>query len=180
MKKIIIMLSILIISAGCNMGGNTPEDKVKAYLERYIKNDAQIMTQLDEFVEEQEYTLENKELYKDVLEKQYKDLKYEIDDVEKEDSSALVTVKITVYDLFKIQKEADSYLRTNEEEFMKDEELDEDKYTEYQLNEMKMNTDTVDHTIVFIVNKVGNEWVVDNLSPVDLEKLHGIYNYEED
>lgn len=180
-KKIFGLIGILILITGCNMSGNAPEDKVKAYLERYVKNDSQIMIQLDEFVSEKDYSDENKQLYKDVLEKQYKDLKYEIEDVEKEESSTLVTVKIIVYDLYKIQKESEAYLNTHKKEFMdKDNKLDESKYINYQLNKMKMNTDTKEHTIIFIVNKIKTEWVVDNLSPVDLEKIHGIYNYENE
>lgn len=181
MKKILIIIGFLLFSTACNLGGNTPEDEVKAYLERYTKNDAGIMAQLDEFVEQEDYSLENKELYKDVLEKQYKDLKFEITDVEIEDDSAIVTVNINVYDLMKVQKEVEAYFNSNQDEFLnKDNELDDDKYVEYQLNKMKTNTDTKEHTIVFVVNKVKNDWVVEKLSPNDLEKIHGIYEEEND
>ena len=46
------------------------------------------------------------------------------------------------------------------------------------LDEMKKMTDTTTYTIDFNVNKDDDKWVVEQPSQTDLEKIHGIYNYE--
>ena len=38
--------------------------------------------------------------------------------------------------------------------------------------------DKVEYTIEFYVVKTSDGWVVSSLSDSDLEKIHGIYNYE--
>ncbi len=43
---------------------------------------------------------------------------------------------------------------------------------------MKKVTETIDYTIDFYVLKTAKGWVVSNPSNSDLEKIHGIYNYE--
>ena len=51
----------------------------------------------------------------------------------------------------------------------------------YKLDKMKKTTDTVDYNIIFNVTKddKGNYKVTD-LSNSDLEKIHGVYNYDND
>ena len=47
--------------------------------------------------------------------------------------------------------------------------------------EMKKNNDTVEYTIKFNLTKDENEnWQVTEISQDDLEKIHGIYNYESE
>ena len=52
-------------------------------------------------------------------------------------------------------------------------------YLNYRLKEMNKVTDRVDYTIDFRVkkDKSGN-WMVQELDNSDLEKIHGIYNYD--
>ena len=51
----------------------------------------------------------------------------------------------------------------------------------YKLDKMKKTTDTVEYNIIFNVTKddKGNYKVID-LSNSDLEKIHGVYNYDND
>ena len=45
---------------------------------------------------------------------------------------------------------------------------------------MEQATDTISHEVEFkVVNEGDNKWVVSQLSNEALEKIHGIYNYEE-
>jgi hypothetical protein len=44
---------------------------------------------------------------------------------------------------------------------------------------MSKETDTVTYTIDIKVEKDGDDWKVVQLSNESLEKIHGIYNYEE-
>ena len=55
---------------------------------------------------------------------------------------------------------------------------DVNKFIAYKLNEMKMVTETVEYTIEFYVVKTSDGWTVSSLSTSDLEKIHGIYDYE--
>ena len=48
----------------------------------------------------------------------------------------------------------------------------------YKLNELKNFNERVDYTIDFYVVNTKDGWVVSKLSNSDLEKIHGIYNYE--
>ena len=78
---------------------------------------------------------DQKGTYKEILKKQYSDMKYEITDEKYDGDNAVVTVKLTVYDLYKVQKDADKHLADNPDE---------------------------------------------QLSNESLQKIHGIYNYENE
>ena len=50
---------------------------------------------------------------------------------------------------------------------------------DYRLEQMQKNTDTVEHTITFNLTKDDDDnWQITELSQNDLEKIHGIYNYD--
>ena len=52
---------------------------------------------------------------------------------------------------------------------------------DYRLEQMQDITDTVEYTISFNLTKddSGN-WQINELSQDDLEKIHGIYNYDSE
>ena len=54
----------------------------------------------------------------------------------------------------------------------------EENYTKYKLNAMLKASDTVDYEITFYLKKENGDWVIQNLDRVTLEKIHGLYNYE--
>lgn len=181
MKKILFCFLALLTIVGCTFGpANTPTKAVEQYLDRYVDTDEVVMSELDEYVLERD-TLndEQKETYKEVLKKQYSDLKYEVTEEKYDGDKAIVTVKITVYDLYKVQKDADAYLSEHSDEFKNDKgTLDSDKFMKYKLDKMKDNLDTVEYTIDVDVIKINNEWEVTQLNNESLQKIHGIYNYE--
>lgn len=80
-----------------------------------------------------------------------------------------------------MQNDASEYLANNQDKFL-DElgEFDNNLFLDYKLDQMKKTTDTVEYTINFDVvkNEDGN-WEVLTLNQFDLEKIHGIYNYDE-
>ena len=94
---------------------------------------------------------------------------------------AVVIAKITVYDLYGVQKEADSYLETHQSEFLDSEKkFDHNLFLDYKLEQMKRVNKKVDYTIEFNIKKQDGNWIIENPSPTDLEKIHGIYDYTED
>lgn len=181
MKKIIILFLSLFMIVGCGCQNNmTAKQAVESYLERYRTHDEAIINALDDYVaSEDNLTDEQKETYKEVLKKQYKNLKYKVTNETYDGEEALVTVTITVFDLYRVQKEANEYLDDHQEEFQdKNGVYDKDAFLNYKLNRMKEYTEQVDYTIDFrVVKNEDMKWEVQDLSTSDLEKIHGIYQY---
>jgi hypothetical protein len=178
-KLIVIVLSLFLI-VGCGCTNKKASDAVKDYLDNYRNLDDSVTTQLDDVVATEDLTDDQKETYKEILERQYKNMTYEITDEVYDGDEATVTALITVYDYYKVQQEVAEYLKDNREEFYKDGVYDEDSYIDYKLDTMKKYDETITYTIDFKVTKENNKWVVNDLSDTDVEKIHGIYDYTND
>ena len=98
MKKILLCLISIFCLVGCSIGpANTPSKAVEEYLDRYVHNDDLVMNELDEYViDKNDLKDEDKDTYKEVLKKQYSDLKYEITD---EKYDGLCTWKFVLFHL---------------------------------------------------------------------------------
>ena len=177
MKKILSILLIGFTLVGCNMM-NTPTKKVEEFLMSYQTLSDDVISDLELSTEMENLTSTNKVTYMDVMQRNYKNLKYEITDENINGDEAVVTAKITVYDLYKVMKESNNYLNDNSTEFEVDGVYDQDKYREYELNQMLKTNYTVDYTISFNLSKIDDEWVLTEPDNIVKEKIHGIYNYE--
>ena len=181
MKKIIVLFLSLFMMVGCGFEKDmTAKQAVESYLERYRTHDEAVMNALDDYIaSEDDLSDDQKEIYKEVLKKQYKNLKYKVTNETYDGKDALVTVTITVFDLYRVQKEANEYLDDHQEEFQdKKGVYDKDAFLNYKLDKMKEYTEQVDYTIDFHVVKTDDmKWEVQDLSTSDLEKIHGIYQY---
>ncbi len=181
MKKIIIFLVTLSMVVGCACQTDKASDAVKEYLTKYNNQDEKVLTGLEDIIEEEKLTETQGEKYKEVMMKQYKDLSYKITNETYNGDEATVTAKITVYDLYNAQKEAEEYQNNNRREFIdEDGNYDKDKFLDYKLEEMKKTTKTIEYTIDFSVVKKEGKWTLENISTEILEKIHGIYNYTND
>jgi len=179
MKKILLLIILLLALTGC--GSNTAKNAVESYLKKYRNLDSEVLVDLENQVKIENLTNEQEEKYRDILKKQYKDLSYEIIEEEYDNDMSYVTVKVSVYDLYKAQSDASNYLTNNPEAFYNDEnQYDVNEYIDYKLEEMKNMIDRVEYTIVFTVTKENDKYVVEQPTENDLEKIHGIYNYEMD
>ena len=115
-------------------------------------------------------------MYKKILLKQYKNLKYTILTEEYDNDKALISVNINVYDLNKAEENSLDYLSKNLKEFYNEDNIfDNSKYIDYKLNLMYESNDRVDYTIVFLLKKNKNTWILEQPTDEDLEKIHGIY-----
>ena len=186
MKKILKVMLVLVFAitlAGCSCMQKTAKDRVEEFLDQYRNLSANVLGDLDEVIDaETTLSEDQKEKYRDVLKKQYSDLKYEITNEEYDGDTAVVEAKITVYDLYKAQKDASTYLENNRDEF-NDENgtYDSSKFMDYRLEEMQNMNDTVEYTINFNLTKDDDgNWQISELSQEDLEKIHGIYNYDSE
>ena len=178
-SKVFLVISICLVLAGCGWIKKTAKGAVEDYLNQYKNLSSNVISDMENIIKDENLTDKQKEVYTDALKRQYQDLKYSIESEDYNGDNATVEVKITVYDLYKVQKEADEYLSNNPDEFKDGDVYSDELYMDYKLDKMKKSTDTVDYNITFNVTKDdnGNYQVVD-LSSQDLEKIHGIYNYD--
>ena len=180
MKKLFLMLVSLFMVVGCSCSNDKAADAVEKYLNDYKGLSDTVLKDIDDLVEGEDLTDKGKETYKEILKRQYRDLIYTIENEDYDGDTAKVTVKITVYDLYKAQKDASEYLSNHQDEFLTDGEYDNNLYMEYKLEEMRNMNDTVSYNIVFHVTKTDGKWYVEQPDEEVLEKIHGVYNYEED
>ena len=180
LEKVFVIVISLFLVVGCACSVNKAKDAVEDYLNNYQSLDDNITKQLDEVVEKEELSDEQKEVYREVLERQYKDMKYEITNEVYDGDEAVVTAKITVYDYYQVQQDIAEHLKENREDFYIDGAYDEDLYIDYKLDTMKKYDKTITYTIDFKVTKENSKWVVNDLSESDIEKIHGIYDYSND
>ena len=81
--------------------------------------------------------------------------------------------------MYKVQKDADEYLANHSDEFKNAEgNYDSNKFMKYKLSKMKDTTETIDYTLNIKTMKTNNKWEVEQLSNEELQKIHGVYNYE--
>lgn len=179
MKKILVLIISFILIGACSKP-LTAKEAVENYLEKYRTSSKEVLDALDEYVASDNDLNENqKEVYKEVLKKQYKNIKFKIVNETYTNDEALITTEITVFDLYKAQKEADAYLSEHQSEFTSDGVYDKSKFLDYKLSLMKDYTYFTDYTIDFhVIKNDKDKWEVQELSKDDLEKLHGIYQYE--
>lgn len=181
MKKVLSILGLALVMTGCSLGNmdNTPTKKVEAYLNNYQTLNSNVLSELDSMVNQEEMFDEDQQTtYKDIMKKHYQDLTYTIKEETVNGDKATVEAEIEVNDYTKSLKQAETYRTTNEAEFLDEEGVfDEGKFNDYKLNLLKENKERVKYTIYFSLSKSGDEWVLDDLTETEQEKILGIYEY---
>ena len=178
MKKIIIIILVIFIT-GCK--NNSARDIVSSYLDEYHNLSTNIINEINNAVDlNDKFSKKNKKIYKDILKRQYKDLKYKIIREEYDNDIALITVNVNVYDLNKAEEEALLYLTDHLSEFYnEDNTFNENKYISYKLDLMSKTNIKVNYDILFTLRKKNNNWILDQPTESDLEKIHGLYKESE-
>lgn len=203
MKKIIgVLLLSLLILTGCKSSMNSPTNAVEKYLNKYQNLDGEVTTQLDNVISSDvSMSDEQKKDYKDLMLNQYRNLSYKVLNENVNGDEAEVEVELEVLDYASNIGESRIYYKNHLDEFKdkedkKDDKADEKKeddkndslmedasdaidnvasFIEYKIKNMKDVTNTSKQKITFYLSKVDNEWVVEDLSETDLQKLHGLY-----
>ena len=179
MRKVfnIVLIGLFaLILTGCQ---DSAKKSVSRYLDKYIALDSDVLVDMMDIINRESMSDKNKEKYESIFKKQYQDLKYTILSEEYNGDEAVIKVKVTVYDLYASQKEANDYLKDHPDSFNDDNgNYNAELFIAYKLDKMMKTTNKVDYTIDFYVMKDGSSWSVSSLSSSDLEKIHGIYNYE--
>ena len=168
MKKIILVFTFLLLLVGCSLS-NSPTSKVEDLLSKYQTLDKDIRKGIDDVVSEEVLTTEQVRRYKDIIEKQYKNLSYEVKEERYDGEKATITVEIQVLDYKKaINVVSSTYLKM-------------DNYTVEEYNDAKLAAleevkDKVLYTIDFEVVKDSNgNWRLSALSNETIKKILGMY-----
>ena len=177
MKKIILLLISILIFTGCENMSNTPTAKVENFMEKYQTMDSSVLSQLDSIVENRkDLTDEQKSKYKSLMEKQYQNLSYTIKDETSDKNNANVVVEVETYDYRNALNKSEVYFENNQDEFKKEDgSINLEKYMDYKIEEMIKVDDRITSEIVFVLHKKNNKWILDDISDIDRQKIHGLY-----
>lgn len=178
MKKFVVIITLIIFLVGCacSVKGGAKES-VYIFLEKYKYLDKDLVEDIDNYVKEEILTDEQKEEYKNIFIRQYKDMNFTITKEEYKDNKAYVTVNITIYDLYKAQDEAEEYLAEHQNDFLTENgEYDDNKFINYKLDYMKTYNEKITNEVTFTLHEEKGFWIVEQPTTNDLEKIHGIYH----
>lgn len=145
---------------------NTPTSKVDELFNKYQMLDSDISLGIENVLEEQNLTETHKQRYRKLLEKQYKNISYEIKEELIDGDSASVMTEIEVIDYKKAVGDLsfDSSIYTKE------------SYDEEKLNRLENAKDKVKYTLEIKLTKDSDgNWKVDALSNEQTKKIQGMY-----
>lgn len=166
MKKHILLLALpILFLIGCTMS-NTPVSKVENLFSKYQTLDNDISEGINDVLDEQNLSTAQKERYQKILEKQYKNLSYQIKDELIDGDSATVIAEVEVIDLKKSMNDLvfDSTIYTKE------------TYDEEKLYRLEQAKDKVKYTLELTLTKDTNEeWTLDALTNEQLKKIQGMF-----
>ena len=168
MKKIISIFIFLLLLVGCSLS-NTPTSQVEDLLSKYQKLDNDIKAGIDDVLEGETLTSEQKDRYRKLIEKQYKNLTYEVKDEKTDGNIATITTEIEVLDYKKIVNETNNSYQGRDDYTVED-------YNNAKLDALEKTKDKVTYTIDFIVIKDDNgNWKLSSLDNETIKKIQGMY-----
>lgn len=172
------MFVVVLLFGGCTFGFTTsPIKEVETLLGKYQSKDINVTTQIDYLIAKENMTDNQKQEYRAIMLKQYSNLTYDIKDDIIDGDNAIVSVEIEVYDYASILREVDVYVTANPTSFMDENgNISTALYTEYKLEQLSKATNRIKYTLDINLTKLNNNWVIDSLTEVDLQKIHGIFN----
>ena len=177
MKKIIVPIILsFILFTGCGEKlNNTPTKQVEMFFMNYQTLNQKVIDDLDNVLKnDNTMTNDQKEKYKEIMKKHYKNLTYDIKDEVVNGDTAVVTVEIEVYDYSKKKASVDEYVKNHPDEFLDDDnKFSDEKFISYRLSEF----DKVKYTLELNLTKIDDKWELNDISSIDEDKILGIYEY---
>lgn len=196
-KIVVSAFILLLVIVGCSNNMSTPTNKVEEFLGKYQSMDEDVLKQLDQVIKDDDTMNDDqKDKYKALMEKQYQNLSYKIENEDIEGNSATVDVEIEVLDYATTASKAQEYYNEHKEEIEEkynDKKEDNDNslenagddvlqaveesvaYINYKLEELETANDTVTYNMTFYLTKEDGEWILQDISDLDRKKLHGLY-----
>lgn len=164
-KRLIFLVLPVFFLAACSMS-NTPTSKAEELFSKYQKLDDEIAREIVLVLNEQNLTEAQKTRYRKILEKQYKNLTYQIKDESIDGDTALVTAEIEVLDL----KRAIDNLVFDTSVYTKR------TYDEEKLNRLEKVKNKVTYTLELNAYKDENgNWKLNSLTNDKIKKIQGMY-----
>ncbi len=181
MKKIIVPIILsFILFTGCGEKlNNTPTKQVEMFFMNYQTLNQKVIDDLDNVLKnDNTMTNDQKEKYKEIMKKHYKNLTYDIKDEVVNGDTAVVTVEIEVYDYSKKKASVDEYVKNHPDEFLDDDnKFSDEKFISYRLSEFENVKDKVKYTLELNLTKIDDKWELNDISSIDEDKILGIYEY---
>lgn len=153
----------LLSLTGCADLINTPTRKTEELFGKYQTLDEEIAGEIDDLVNQGTLTSDQQDRYRKVLEKQYKNLVYDVKEEKVDGDTAIVTVEIEVLDY----RNAVLELENNENIT--------NNYLESRLQALENAKEKVKYTLDISLSKVDKQWQVNPLSEIDIKKIQGMY-----
>ena len=166
MKKILSIFIFLLLLVGCSLS-NTPTSKVEDLLNKYQRLDSDIEKGIDTVGGEESLTGVERDRYKKIIEKQYKNLTYQIKDETYNGNICTVTTEIEVLDYKKIINEVNNNYQNKN--------YTKEEYNNEKLDKLEKTKDKVKYTIDFKVKKENNNWTLEALDDDTIKKIQGTY-----
>lgn len=177
----IVLLVLLIIAVfvgfiRSRVSSTSPVGMTESYLKKYQKEDKSLTSKIT-YPFSDKLNSNQEQRYKEIIKKQYRNIKYNISDEYVGDIDANITVEITVVDLKSEYEKANSYVLAHKDNYLNPEgNLDDEKVTNYKLEKLEKAIDKIDYSIVINYYKNDkNQWVMSELSSSDLEKINGTF-----
>lgn len=159
------LLLLVFMCFGCEIN-NTPTSKVDELFNKYQMVDDDISLGITNVLDEQNYNEAQRKRYRAILERQYRDLSYEIKEEKVDGDEAVITVEIEVYDY----KKAISNLTYDSSTTSLEE------YNNKKLDLLEKAKDKVVYTLDIDLSKDSDgKWKVNALSNANLKKIQGMY-----
>ncbi len=168
MKKILSLFIFLLLLVGCSLS-NSPTSKVEDLLIKYQMLDKDIKDGIEEVVNEETLTSNQKERYRKIIEKQYKNLTYQVKEEKIDGDTSTITTEIEVIDYKKAINEAVSKYQGKTDYTI-------EEYNNTKLEALEKAKEKVKYTIEFEVKKDNNDnWKLSSLSNETIKKIQGMY-----
>ncbi len=177
MKKIICIVISLLLLVGCSNISNTPTRQVENFFNKYQTLDSEVLDDLDRVINKnQNFDNTNKDQYRDVVKKQYKNMTYKIKEETIDGDKAVVTAEITVLDFGKIIRESEDYKNNHIDEFQdQNGNYDESKYINYVIPKLKEAKEKIKYTLDINLTKINKKWKIDGIDSDTEDKILGTY-----
>ena len=164
MKKILSLFIFLLLLVGCSLS-NSPTSKVEDLLIKYQMLDKDIKDGIEEVVNEETLTSNQKERYRKIIEKQYKNLTYQVKEEKIDGDTSTITTEIEVIDYKKAINEAVSKYQGKTDYTI-------EEYNNTKLDALEKAKEKVKYTIEFEVKKDNNDnWKLSSLSNETIKKI---------
>lgn len=178
-QKLWILLCLAVLLVGCTVSSkaSSPTKAVENLFNKYQTLNEDVLDQLNNVIAGQKLTEQQKKDYNELMRKQYQNLSFKVKDETVDGETAVVTIEIEVFDYAKASEETETYAAEHEEEFLdKDKNLSDNLYENYKISKMKAIKERTKYILDIGVTKKDGEWRVNNLSDMERQKIHGLYD----